>query len=78
MPYVYAPWLLPLFVPWALLPWDVAWFAWRAANLVLLAWSIGWAYRIRPLATAVTVIAPRLPVHRQPRHREHQPACSST
>lgn len=56
MPYVYAPWLLPLFVPWALLPWDVAWFAWRAANLILLAWSIGWAYRLRPLATAVTVL----------------------
>lgn len=57
MPYVYAPWLLPLFVPWALLPWDVAWFAWRAANLVLLAWSVGWAYRLRPLATAATVLA---------------------
>jgi len=56
MPYVYAPWLLPLFAPWALLPWDVAWFAWRAANLVLLAWSIGWAYRLHPLATAITVL----------------------
>jgi hypothetical protein len=55
MPYVYAPWLLPLFVPWALLPWDVAWFAWRAANVVLLLWTIGWAYRLHPLATAVTV-----------------------
>ncbi len=56
MPYVYAPWLLPAFVPWALLPWDVAWFAWRAANTLLLLWSIGWAYRIRPLATALTVV----------------------
>jgi hypothetical protein len=56
MPYVYAPWLLPLFVPWALLPWEVAWFAWRAANLFLLAWSVGWAYRLRPLTTAVTVL----------------------
>lgn len=56
MPYVYAPWLLPIFVPWALLPWDVAWFAWRAANLLLLAWSIGWAYRLRPVATAATVL----------------------
>ena len=55
MPYVYAPWLLPGFVPWALLPWEVAWFSWRAANIVLLLWTIGWAYRIRPLATAVTV-----------------------
>jgi hypothetical protein len=56
MPYVYAPWLLPAFVPWALLPWDVARFVWRAANLVLLAWSVGWAYRLHPLATAVTVV----------------------
>lgn len=57
LPYVYAPWLLPLFVPWALLPWEIAWFSWRVANLALLAWSIGWAYRLRPLATAVTVVA---------------------
>ena len=56
MPYVYVPWLLPAFVPWALLPWDVAWFTWRAANVVLLLWSIGWAYRLRPLATAITVL----------------------
>jgi alpha-1,2-mannosyltransferase len=56
MPYVYAPWLLPAFIPWALLPWEVAWFAWRAVNVVLLLWTIGWAYRIRPLATAVTVL----------------------
>ena len=55
MPYVYAPWLLPAFVPWALLPWDVAWFTWRVANGVLLLWSIGWAFRLRPLATAVVV-----------------------
>ena len=55
MPYVYAPWLLPAFVPWALLPWDVAWFAWRASTTLLLLWSIGWAYRLRPLATAVVV-----------------------
>lgn len=53
MPYTYAPWLLPAFVPWALLPWDVAWFVWRAANVVLLLWTIGWAFRLRPLATAL-------------------------
>ncbi len=27
LPYLYAPWLLPLFLPWAALPWSVAWFA---------------------------------------------------
>ena len=33
LPYVYAPWMLPLFAPWALLPWEVAWFAWRGATI---------------------------------------------
>jgi hypothetical protein len=56
MPFVYAPWLLPGFVPWALLPWDVAWFTWRAANVVLLLWTIGWAYRLHPLATGIAVL----------------------
>ena len=56
MPYVYVPWLLPAFVPWALLPWEVAWFTWRAGELVLLAWTVGWAYRLRPLATVATVL----------------------
>ncbi len=55
MPYVYAPWMLPLFVPWALLPFDVAWFAWRGGSIMLLLWTMDWAYRRRPLATAVTV-----------------------
>ena len=39
MPYVYAPWMLPLFVPWALLPWDVAWFVWRGVAVIGLCWS---------------------------------------
>jgi hypothetical protein len=55
LPYVYAPWTLPLFAPWALLPWDVAWFVWRVGTILLLLWTIDWAYRRRPLATAVTV-----------------------
>jgi hypothetical protein len=55
LPYVYAPWMLPLFAPWALLPWEVAWFAWRGATILLLLWSIRWAYARRPLATAVLV-----------------------
>ena len=55
LPYVYAPWMLPLFVPWALLPWDVAWFAWRGATILLLLWSIRWAYTRRPLPTAILV-----------------------
>jgi len=55
LPYVYAPWMLPLFAPWALLPWDVAWFVWRVGSILALLWSIHWAYRERPLTTAVIV-----------------------
>jgi hypothetical protein len=62
MPWVYAPWLLPTFTPWALLPWEVAWFAWRWGNILLFAWSVHWAYRRRPLATAVLVAIVALPV----------------
>ena len=45
--------MLPLFAPWALLPWDVAWFAWRGGTILLLLWSIRWAYARRPLPTAI-------------------------
>ncbi len=55
LPYIYAPWMLPLFAPWALLPWDVAWFVWRGATILALLWSIDWAYRRRPLDTAIVV-----------------------
>ena len=55
LPYVYAPWMLPLFVPWAILPWDVAWFVWRGGTILLLLWTIHWAYRRRPLTSALIV-----------------------
>ncbi|MEO8625476.1 MAG: glycosyltransferase family 87 protein [Candidatus Limnocylindrales bacterium] len=55
LPFAYAPWSLYLFLPWAALPWDIAWFVWRAANIALFAWSVAWAYDRRPLATAVIV-----------------------
>jgi glycosyl transferase family 87 len=55
LPYVYAPWMLPLFTPWAALPWDVAWFAWRVGTILLVLWTIDWAYRRRPLTTALAV-----------------------
>lgn len=57
LPYVYAPWMLPLFAPWALLPWDVAWFVWRGGTILLLLWTIHWAYRQRHLETAIVVAA---------------------
>jgi hypothetical protein len=53
LPYVYAPWTVPLFLPWALLPWDVAWIVWRGINVLLLVWSASWAYQRHPLATAI-------------------------
>jgi hypothetical protein len=47
--------MLPLFAPWALLPWDVAWFIWRGGTILGLLWTIEWAYRRRPLDTAIIV-----------------------
>ncbi len=62
MPYVYAPWMLPLFLPWALMPWDVAWFAWRGATVLLLFWTVWWAYVRRPLSTAIAVMLLSFPI----------------
>jgi glycosyl transferase family 87 len=62
LPYVYAPWMLPLFAPWALLPWDVAWFVWRGGAILGLLWTIHWAYRRRPLATAVAILLLAFPI----------------
>ena len=61
LPYVYAPWMLPAFAPWALLPWDVAWFVWRGGTILLLLWTIHWAYRRKPLPTAVIFTALAFP-----------------
>jgi hypothetical protein len=55
LPYVYAPWMLPIFTPWAILPWDVAWFVWRVGTILFLLWTIHWAYRRRPLTTAIII-----------------------
>lgn len=55
LPYLYAPWLLPVFLPWAALPWPAAWFAWRAAMVAGFAVTLAWAYRRRPLWTALLV-----------------------
>ena len=55
LPYIYPPWMLPLFAPWALLPWDIAWFVWRGGMILVWLWTIDWAYRRRPLETAIVV-----------------------
>lgn len=62
MSYGYAPWMLPLFAPWALLPWDVAWFVWRVGTILLLLWTVDWAYRRRPLPTAMLIAALGFPL----------------
>jgi hypothetical protein len=52
LPYVY--WSGPApFAPWAALPWETAWFVYRVFNVILLGWSVAWAYRQHPLATAL-------------------------
>jgi hypothetical protein len=62
LPYLYAPWLLPVFLPWAALPWSVAWFAWRGAMFVGFGVTAAWAYRRRPLWTALLVVALAIPL----------------
>ncbi|MGZ6268770.1 MAG: glycosyltransferase 87 family protein, partial [Candidatus Limnocylindrales bacterium] len=62
MPYVYSPWMLPLFVPWSILPWDVAWFVWRGVTVIGLLWSIHWAYRRRPMTTAMLLVLLMFPM----------------
>jgi hypothetical protein len=62
MPYVYSPWMLPLFVPWSILPWDVAWFVWRGATSSALLWSVHWAYKRRPMTTAILLVLLAFPL----------------
>lgn len=62
MPYVYSPWMLPLFVPWSVLPWDVAWFFWRGATVIGLLWSVHWAYARRPMTTAILLVLLAFPL----------------
>ena len=45
-----------------MLPWQVAWFAWRGATILLLLWSIRWAYARRPLPTAILVTILAFPI----------------
>jgi len=62
MPYVYWSWSLPLFTPWAALPWETAWFVYRVFNVIIFLWSVAWAYRQHPVATAVLVAIVTIPL----------------
>ena len=62
MPYVYWSWSLPLFTPWAALPWETAWFVYRVANILIFLWSAAWAYRQHPKATAILVVIITIPL----------------
>lgn len=61
-PYVYAYWMLPAFLPWAMLPWWIAWPLWRGVMLLGFGWSVAWAYRRRPLGTALALGALSAPI----------------
>jgi hypothetical protein len=62
MPYVYWSWSLPLFTPWAALPWETAWFVYRVVSVLIFGWSVAWAYRQHPMATAVLVAVITIPL----------------
>jgi hypothetical protein len=62
MPYVYWSWSLPLFTPWAALPWETAWFVYRSFNVIIFVWSMWWAYQRHPVATALLVLVITVPL----------------
>jgi hypothetical protein len=60
--YAYAPWAVPLFAPWALLPFPLAFGVWRAATIIGLGWTTVWAGRRRPVLTALLFLAISVPI----------------
>jgi uncharacterized membrane protein len=44
------------------LPWDVAWVVWRVGTILLLLWTVDWAFRRRPLLTALIIVLLAFPV----------------
>ncbi len=60
--YAYAPWAVPLFAPWALLPWEIAFALWRVITVAGLAWTTIWAARRRPMLTALLFAALSVPM----------------
>jgi hypothetical protein len=60
--YAYAPWAVPLFAPWAIVPWPLAFGLWRATTIVGLACSTIWAARRRPVLTALLFVSLSVPI----------------
>ena len=60
--YAYAPWAVPLFAPWAMLPWPLAFVLWRLVAVAGLAWTTLWAARRRPVLTAVLFVGLSVPM----------------
>ena len=71
LPYVYWSWSLPLFAPWAALPWETAWFVYRGVNVLLFVWSVVVGLPAAPARDR----APRAPRHARAgshaRHGQH-------
>ena len=62
LPWHYPPWMLPLLLPWALMPWNVAWPVWRILTVVPLLLSLRWAFQRRPMATARVAAVLAVPI----------------
>ena len=72
LPYAYSPWSLYVFLPWALLPWNIAWIVWRVAIIALFGLSVFWAYDRRPLGHGAVRGRTRAVDRGELRHRQHQ------
>jgi hypothetical protein len=62
LPWHYPPWMMPLLLPWALVPWNVAWPVWRILTIVPLLLSLRWAFQRRPMATARAAAVLAVPI----------------
>jgi hypothetical protein len=60
--YAYAPWAVPIFAPWALLPFSLAFGLWRAVTIIGLGWTTIWAGRRRPVLTALLFAGISVPI----------------
>ena len=74
MPYVYWSWSLPLFTPWAALPWETAWFVYRVVQHRALRVERDLGLQAAPAGHGAPGGDHHHPAGGHARHRQHHPA----
>jgi hypothetical protein len=62
LPWHYPPWMLPILLPWAAMPWNISWPVWRVLTITPLLLSLHWAFERRPMATARVAVLLAVPI----------------